>query len=78
MLLFCFLQFLEERVEAAKYCSQPQVDLFCVMIHRSLSINVGRTNHLLSKHVNALGCRILLLKIGVSLLQSECIVKLTV
>lgn len=60
-------------MEAAKYCNQAQVDMFSTMIHRSLSIYVGRPVYLLSRHVNALGCRILLLKMALSLLQSMCV-----
>ena len=68
---FWLFQFLSERVEVAKYCSQPQVDIFCTIIHRSLSINVGRPVSQLSRHVNAIGPRVLLLNIGLSLLQSK-------
>jgi len=60
-----------ERVEVAKYCSQLQVDIFCMIIHRSLSISVGRPVSQMSRHVNAIGARVMLLTIGLSLLQSE-------
>ncbi|XP_067946657.1 phosphatidylinositol 4-kinase alpha-like [Watersipora subatra] len=68
-----WLKFLSERVEVSKYCSQAQVDIFCVIIHRSLSINVGRPVSQISRHVNALGTRAMLLSIGLSLLQSNTI-----
>lgn len=67
-------QFMDERVEAAKYSSQAQVDIFCVIVHRSLSINVGRPTSHISRHVTAIGPRIILLSIGLSLLQSKYVV----
>ena len=57
----------------AKFSSQAQVDIFCAIVHRSLSINVGRPVSQMSRHIDALGTRVMLLSIGLSLLQSKSV-----
>ncbi|KAL5017409.1 hypothetical protein ScPMuIL_006998 [Solemya velum] len=64
-------KFLTERVEIAKYSSTDQVAILLSLLHRSLSISVGKSPGLISKHPAAVGPRFRLLIMGLSLLQGE-------
>eukprot|EP00106_Octopus_bimaculoides_P007153 XP_014774595.1 PREDICTED: phosphatidylinositol 4-kinase alpha-like isoform X3 [Octopus bimaculoides] len=62
-------KFLAERVEIARYCSVDQVGILLSLLHKSLSISVGKQPGLISRHPAALGPRVRLLTMGLSLLQ---------
>ena len=52
------VQFLQERLEIAKYSSQNQVQIFVTLINKSLLLNVGRMPAQISRHPAAIGPRL--------------------
>ncbi|XP_013387820.1 phosphatidylinositol 4-kinase alpha-like [Lingula anatina] len=66
-----WIKFFQERIEIAKYCSNDQVDIFVSLLNKSLSISVGKPNHVMSRHIASLGARLRLLNIGLSLVQGD-------
>lgn len=66
------LKFLIERIEIVKYSSLDQVELFANMLHRSLTIFVGKA-HGNSRHIATVGTRFRLLNSGLSLVQGEAL-----
>ncbi|PVD31364.1 hypothetical protein C0Q70_06776 [Pomacea canaliculata] len=64
-------KFLLERVEIAKYSSESQVAVLLCLLNKSLSIGVGKTPSLISRHPAAQGARFRLLTMGLSLLQGD-------
>lgn len=64
-------KFLAERVEIARYSSVDQVNILLSLLHKSLSISVGKQPGLMSRHPAALGPRVRLLTMGLSLLQGD-------
>lgn len=59
-----------ERIETSKYSSLDQVEIFANMLHRSLSISVGRSEGN-SRHISTIGSRFRLLSCGLSLVQGD-------
>lgn len=57
-LLSLIFQFLFERIEIAKYCSNDQVSILTGLLNKSLSITVGRNPPMISRHLSAVGPRI--------------------
>ncbi|XP_074644001.1 phosphatidylinositol 4-kinase alpha-like [Tubulanus polymorphus] len=70
-------KFMGERVEIAKYCSKDQVEIFASLLQKSLSISVGKTNNIMSRHIAAIGPRFRLLMMGLSLLQGDILANTT-
>ncbi|CAH1801953.1 unnamed protein product [Owenia fusiformis] len=64
-------KFLAERLEIAKYHSIDQVEIFANMLHKSLGIHVGRPNSVMNRHIAAVGTRMRMLAMGLSLLQGD-------
>lgn len=56
--LYPVFQFLAERVEIAKYSSLDQVNIYTSLLHKSLSITVGKRSGPMSRHPAALGPRV--------------------
>ncbi|XP_052243319.1 phosphatidylinositol 4-kinase alpha-like isoform X4 [Dreissena polymorpha] len=66
-----WVKFLQERLEIAKYSSINQVNIFVTLINKSLMLTVGRNPSHISRHPAALGPRLRLLSMGMSLLQGD-------
>ncbi|KAK6191311.1 hypothetical protein SNE40_003034 [Patella caerulea] len=64
-------KFLMERVEIAKYSNSSHVDILMSLLNKSLSVSVGKTPAMISRHPAALGPRTRLLIMGLSLLQGD-------
>ncbi|KAL4223436.1 Phosphatidylinositol 4-kinase alpha [Mactra antiquata] len=64
-------KFLQERLEISRYSSINEVNIFVTLINKSLLLSVGKNPSLISRHPAALGTRLRILQMGLSLLQGE-------
>lgn len=67
-----WLNLISEMVDTAKYCNKDKVEMFCMLLHRSLPMckNIHQ-----NRDVSAVGARFKLLQCGLSLLQGNTIPK---
>ncbi|CAG0914490.1 unnamed protein product [Notodromas monacha] len=68
-----WVKFLCERIEMIKYYSQEQVDIFAMMLHRTLAAYEPGRCHLVNRHIASVGPRFSLLYAGLSLLQGDAL-----
>jgi phosphatidylinositol 4-kinase len=69
-----WIKFFAERIESIKYSSLDQAELFANMLHRSLSIVIGRKqSH--SRHVSFIGAKFRLLFCALSLVQGDVLLR---
>ncbi|XP_060554504.1 phosphatidylinositol 4-kinase alpha-like isoform X3 [Ruditapes philippinarum] len=66
-----WVKFLQERLEIVRYSSLCEVSIFVTLINKSLLLGVGRNPSLISRHPAAMGARLGLLHMGLSLLQGN-------
>ena len=52
-----YFQFLAERIEISKYCSNDQVSILTGLLNKTLSISVGMNPPSISRHLSAVGPR---------------------
>ncbi|XP_065557789.1 phosphatidylinositol 4-kinase alpha-like [Artemia franciscana] len=66
-----WIRFFLERIEVAKYSSQDHIELFAMMLHGCLPLDIGERRNHISRHPAACGVRFRLLHCGLSLLQMD-------
>lgn len=67
-----WLQLICEIVDTAKYCNRDKVEMFALLLHRCLPMDINsKTN----RDVATVGCRFKLLQCGLSLLQGNTLPK---
>lgn len=69
-----WLKFISERIETAKYSNINLVELYSSMLHKSLTMDVGKIDAA-TRNMLAIGCRFRLLSCGLSLVQGETLPK---
>jgi len=52
------IQFLQERLEIAKYSCRGQIHIFATLINKCLLLNVGKQPAVISRHPAAIGPRL--------------------
>lgn len=68
-----WLQLISEMVDTAKYCNRDKVEMFCMLLHRSLPMTQNAPQF--TRNVMTVGCRFKFLQCGLSLLQGNIITK---
>lgn len=67
-----WLQLISEIVDTAKYCDHDKVEMFALLLHRCLPMDI---NNKQNRSVRTVGCRFKLLQCGLSLLQGNILPK---
>lgn len=68
-----WLQLISEMVDTAKYCNRDKVEMFCMLLHKSLPMTANPPQF--NRSVMTVGCRFKFLQCGLSLLQGNIITK---
>lgn len=67
-----WLQLIAEIVDTAKYCNRDKVEMFALLLHRCLPMDINTKQN---RDVSTVGCRFKLLQCGLSLLQGNTLPK---
>lgn len=67
-----WLQLIAEMVDTAKYCNRDKVEMFSLLLHRCLPMDINSKQN---RSIKTVGCRFKLLQCGLSLLQGNTIPK---
>lgn len=67
-----WLQLIAEMVDTAKYCNRDKVEMFSLLLHRCLPMDINSKQN---RSITTVGCRFKLLQCGLSLLQGNTIPK---
>lgn len=67
-----WLHLISEIVDTAKYCNRDKVEMFALLLHRCLPMDI---NNKQNRSVTTIGCRFKLLQCGLSLLQGNTLPK---
>lgn len=67
-----WLRLIAEMVDTTKYCNRDKVEMFALLLHRCLPMDINTKQN---RSVSTVGCRFKLLQCGLSLLQGNTLPK---
>lgn len=67
----CWIKYLQERLDIAKYKSELELELFYTLLHKTLSFSVDLHDSTFNRHVSCVGLRFRFLVMALSLVQQQ-------
>lgn len=68
-----WINYLQERLDTAKYNNDLEIELFFNLMHKSLAFSIENRDSCINRHVSVVGLRFKFLLMGLSLLQCGCL-----